>query len=103
MNIEELIEEIEYILCNTAPLTWLRPEYIVEVSEYEKSLAKIINEYLPKILAKFEELEKEVENLKCCGNCSGEGDPYCKYNEEKPEKCCSYWKSDGLTAKDRKE
>lgn len=56
------------------------------------------------------QLEKENESLRCCGNCglSRYDNDYglsCSYNFKKVkpnDRYCDNWQSDGLTAKDRK-
>ena len=52
-------------------------------------------------------LEKEVENLQCCGNCKNNHitniDTYCEITGEEinGHKICSNWTPDGLTRKER--
>ena len=48
-------------------------------------------------------LEKEVENLQCCGNCkhyTPRGDCRSKHGYA-PGHYCDHWAQDGLTRKDR--
>jgi hypothetical protein len=48
-------------------------------------------------------LEKEVENLQCCGNCkhyTPRGDCRSKHGYA-PGHYCDHWTQDGLTRKDR--
>lgn len=61
-------------------------------------------------LACVAELEKEVENGKCCGNCLLYTHEDCKDKYQMDERdwlpksshCCPSWQSDTLTRKDRK-
>ncbi len=56
------------------------------------------------------ELEKEIDDLKCCGNCRLFCDHNCPKKEyiddeqieyQEPNSVCAKWQSDGLTRKDR--
>ena len=52
-------------------------------------------------------LKQQIENLKCCGNCSLYADlecPNCKvyHGWPKADSCCHAWTSDGKTMEERK-
>ena len=67
------------------------------------------------LLRRFEELEKENKNLRCCGNCSKIHKYDCaKRTEEVLQHCTAYqyphennycdsWQSDGLTREEGRE
>jgi len=53
--------------------------------------------------SKIEVLCKQVDDLKCCGNCkhyTPRGDCRSKH-EYRPDQYCDLWLPDGLTRKDR--
>lgn len=62
------------------------------------------------LITRIEEKEKEVDNLKCCGNCKYYRvfniDSFCDIdgNPVNPHKRCTvdHWQSDGMTAEGRK-
>ena len=58
--------------------------------------------------SKIEVLCKQVDDLRCCGNCKNNHvtsiDTYCEISgdEINGHKICSNWTPDGLTRKERK-
>jgi hypothetical protein len=84
-------------------------EAIKKVAELEKEIKKWEDSRDGVLLSsqtknyKIMELEKEVENLQCCGNCkhyTPRGDCRSKHGYA-PGHYCDHWTQDGLTRKDR--
>ena len=67
---------------------------------------------IKRLEARCKELEADVANLKCCGNCKNyaydmeEDHYYCNKNIFNGNRhagvCSNNWQSDGMTAEDRK-
>ena len=73
------------------------------LNQYRYGPMSIFKSIEDEILSRFnllEELERQVENTKCCGNC------YINCNCETFKKpgyaICDQWKSDQLTTEERK-
>ena len=55
-----------------------------------------------KALDRVAELEEEIKNLRCCGNCTYFYDNVCSKFPTIDVEYCDKWQSDELTAEDRK-
>lgn len=85
---------------------------ISRFAELEKKYENDTGDLIAKVASRdamIDELEKEVENLKCCGNCCNyhfEKESHCYVNgnydyDKSPSDYCDNWQSDNLTRKER--
>ena len=79
-----LVEEAEHNLNSDCPL--IEDETIIKVDDYIEYLESTLKK-------KAEQLEAQIEDMKCCGNCKHVDIHLCSLLGESitPEFCCAKW------------